>query len=119
MLYYFFLKVMLGFCRSRLDDVNYGYALDNMLRERNLPIVIDQIPSNDSTEDTNNQPTFNEDDTDEHFEQYLRTDYEDYTARNQENLTQSQLTQATPEGIVERRFPKRNRVATNRWTPAA
>ena len=106
---------MLGFCRSRLDDVNYGYALDNMLRERNLPIVIDQIPSNDSTEDTNNAPPFNEDDTDEHFEQYLRTDYEDYTAR--ENLTQSQLTQATPEVVLERRYSKRQRVPTDRYTP--
>ena len=110
---------MLGFCHSRLDDVNYGYALNHMLRERNLPIVIDEIPSNESTEDTSNQPTFNEEDTDEHFEQYLRTDYEDYTARQQENLTQSQLTQATPEVDVQRRFPKRNRTATNRYTPGA
>ena len=106
---------MLKFCRSNLDDVQYGYALDNMLCERDLPMDIDNIPDT-STDDTN-QPMYNEEEADAHFEQYLRTDMEDYQARHPEPLTQSQITQSTPPGNMDDRYPKRARVATNGYTP--
>ena len=110
---------MLKFCRSRLDDVNYGYALDNMLRERDLPIEIDNIPD-DSTENASTVPNFNDIESEDFFESYLQTDYEDRVARGYEGVvdpTQSQITQATPDGVVDAGRPKRNRTQVRRYTP--